>query len=81
MLGGAPVMAKEKGANYGVSIQDALRKRGIENAYQLWQKIGGSKATAAILWEGSARLLHMDIVNKLANVLGIRPGEYLVDKE
>ncbi len=68
------------GADYGIDIQDALIRRGIENPYQLWQKISGSKETTAILWAGTAKQIHMETMNKLYNILGIAPAEYLVNK-
>lgn len=73
-------MAEVKGANYGIDIKDALQRRGIDNAYQLWQKINGSKATAALLWEGTAKQIQMETMNKLHSILGISPAEYLVNK-
>lgn len=73
-------MAKMNQAAYGVDVRDACIRRGVDNAYQLWLKIGGSKATAALLWDGTAKQIQMETMNKLRDLLGITPPEYLVDK-
>lgn len=62
---------------YRIDIQDALQRRGIENPYQLWQKIGGSKATTALLWKGTATQIQLETMNKLHNIVGISPVEYI----
>lgn len=67
------------GVDWVVNIKDALTKRGIENAYQLWLKIGGSKATASQLWEGNSKMIRLETMNRLQDVLGITPFEYLKD--
>lgn len=74
------VKVTRDGADYGIDIQDALLRRGIKNPFQLWQKIGGSKATTALLWEGTARAIQMQTMNKLYNLLGISPAEYLINR-
>jgi len=43
-------------------------------------KLGGSKATTALLWEGTAKQIQMNTMNKLHDILGISPPEYLVNR-
>ena len=70
-------MANRDEANWVIDIKEAARKRGIDNAYQLWQKVGGSKATTAALFDGSSTMIKLETMNKLHRVLGITPFEYI----
>ncbi|HWT01770.1 MAG TPA: helix-turn-helix transcriptional regulator [Pyrinomonadaceae bacterium] len=59
-------------------IQDMAKKKGIENAFQLWQKIGGSKESAAQLWRGDFKKIGISTLKKLCEVLGCGVGDLLV---
>lgn len=68
------------GAEWVINIQEAAEKRGIENPYQLWQKLGGSKQTAAQLWKGETTMIKTETMNHIQNVLGINPFEYIFNE-
>jgi DNA-binding Xre family transcriptional regulator len=70
-------MASRGSANWTISVKEACEKRGIENPYQLWQKIGGSKATTAQLWDGQSTMIKTETMNRLHSLLGITPFEYI----
>ena len=65
--------------NWKINVSEACKKRNIENAYQLWQKIGGSKETTAKLFEGESTMIKTETMNRLQDTLGITPFEYLRD--
>ena len=65
------------GADWFIDITEACRKRGIQNPYQLWQKIGGSKMTTAKLFGGQMTMITTETMNKLQDLLGITPFEYI----
>jgi len=67
-------------ANWVINVTEACSRRGIHNPYQLWQKIGGSKQTTAGLFKGEMTMIRTETMNKLHNVLGISPHEYIVNK-
>jgi hypothetical protein len=67
-------------ANYVIDITEACLKRGIENPYQLWQKIGGSKATTAQLFGGTSSMIRTETMNRLHQLIGITPFEYIINK-
>jgi DNA-binding Xre family transcriptional regulator len=71
-------MARGK-ANWTINITEAAQKRGIENPYQLWQKIGGSKSTAVELFAGTKEMIRTETMDRLHNDLGITPFEYIKD--
>jgi hypothetical protein len=75
-----PAVNARDNANWVIDITDACVKRGIENPYQLWQRIGGSKATTAKLFEGTSVMIQTETMNRLHKVLGITPFEYLINK-
>ena len=60
-----------------IDITEAAKKRGIDNPYQLWQKIGGSKETTARLFSGGGQMIRTDTMNKIQEILGIHPFEYI----
>lgn len=64
-------------ANWVINITEAAARRGIDNPYQLWQKIGGSKQTTAMLFSGKSNMIRLDTMNKIEDILGIRPFEYI----
>lgn len=59
-------------------IQEMAKNRGIENAYQLWQKVGGSKESAAQLWRGDFKKVGISTLKKLCDVLDCGVGDLLV---
>ena len=59
-------------------IQEMAKNRGIENAYQLWQKVGGSKESAAQLWRGDFKKVGISTLKKLCDVLYCGVGDLLV---
>lgn len=63
--------------DWTINVTEACQKRGIENAYQLWQKIGGSKGTTAQLFDGTSTMIKLETMNRLQSDLGITPFEYL----
>lgn len=71
------VAAATRRANWVINVKEACEKRGIENPYQLWQKIGGSKDTTAQLWAGKMTMIKTETMNRLQADLGITPFEYL----
>lgn len=70
-------MAGRSNANWTIDITEAAQKRGIENAYQLWQKIGGSKSTSIELFNGVKQMIRTETMNRLHSELGITPFEYI----
>jgi hypothetical protein len=75
-----PTYKSDVGPNWVIDITAACRQRGIENAYQLWQKIGGSKATTAQLFSGRSEMIRIETMNRLHSILGISPFEYIINK-
>jgi hypothetical protein len=67
-------------ARWVIDVTEACHKRNIENPYQLWQKIGGSKGTAAQLFAGTSQMIRTDTMDTLHRVLGITPFEYIVNR-
>lgn len=63
-----------------IDVTEACKNRGIENPYQLWQKIGGSKQTTAQLFAGTSKMIQTETMNRLYNILGIAPVEYIIRK-
>lgn len=70
---------KKNGADFKIDLQGPLLHRGVENAHQLWQKIGGSKATSASLFNGKNKQIKLETMNKLYNEFGMIPSEYLIN--
>lgn len=68
-------------ANWTIRVKDAAEKRGIANPYQLWLKIGGSKATTSQIWDGSPTMVRMETLNRIQELLGISPHEILVNAD
>ena len=64
-----------------IDIKTPCEKRGINNAFQLWLKIGGSKATTAQLFNGSSKMIRLETINKLYSELGILPTEIFVKED
>jgi DNA-binding Xre family transcriptional regulator len=67
--------------NWVIDVTEACQKRGIENPYQLWQKIGGSKATTAQLFSGASEMIRTETMNRLHDILGISPFEYILNRK
>ena len=71
---------------YDVSMKVTSRIRqvaegcGIENAFQLWKRIGGSKEKSAQLWSGEFKMLGMNTLAKLCKELECQVGDLLVYK-
>lgn len=59
-------------------IRQVAESRGIENAFQLWKKIGGSKEKSAQLWGGEFKMLGMNTLAKLCKELECQVGDLLV---
>lgn len=59
-------------------IRHVAESRGIENAFQLWKKIGGSKEKSAQLWSGEFKMLGMNTLAKLCKELQCQVGDLLV---
>lgn len=64
-------------AHWTIDITEAAQKRGIDNAYQLWQKIGGSKSTSVELFNGVKGMIRTETMNRLHKELGMLPWEYI----
>jgi len=58
-----------------LNLKEALRKRGIDHAFALWQKIGGSKQTASDLFNGKVTMVRLETFDRLDETLGITPFE------
>lgn len=67
--------------NWVIELRQACINQGIDNAFQLWQKIGGSKATTAQLWKGQTKMIKVDTINRLHNLARISPDKYLNNKK
>lgn len=67
-------------ADWVIDVTEACQKRGIENPYQLWQKIGGSKSTSIQLFSGESQMIRTETMNRLHIDLGITPFEYIKDR-
>lgn len=52
--------------------------RGLENAFQLWKLIGGSKEKSAQLWSGEFKMLGMSTLAKLCEELDCEVGDLLI---
>jgi DNA-binding Xre family transcriptional regulator len=65
--------------NWVINVTAACESRGIKNPYQLWQRIGGSKATTAQLFQGKSQMIRTETMNRLQKELGITPFEYLIN--
>ena len=74
-------MKKEKKKEWRIDVKTPCERRGIKNAYQLWQKIGGSKDTTAQLFSGNTQMIRVDTINKLYAILGILPMEIFATEE
>lgn len=59
-------------------VRQVAESRGIENAFQLWQKIGGSKEKSAQLWGGDFKMIGMVTLAKLCKELRCDVGDLLV---
>jgi DNA-binding Xre family transcriptional regulator len=59
-------------------IRQVAESRGIENAFQLWKRIGGSKEKSAQLWGGEFKMLGMGTLAKLCRELECQVGDLLV---
>ena len=73
-------MPRNGNANWVINIKEAAQKRSIENANQLWKKIGGSKSTSFELFDGVKKMIRTDTMDRLHNKLGITPFEYIKNK-
>ena len=65
-------------------IKEAAQKIGIKNASQLRTRTGLGTETCYQLWEGTARMIGLDTLNTLCNVLQVGPAylfEYTPDVE
>ena len=65
-------------------IKEAAEKIGIKNASQLRTRTGLGTETCYQLWEGTARMIGLDTLNTLCNVLQVGPAylfEYTPDVE
>ncbi len=72
---------KTKGrTNWKINLKEACEKQGIENPFQLWKKIGGSKATTAKMWLGETTMIKTETMNRLQSIVGITPFEYLTNQ-
>ncbi|MDQ3798017.1 MAG: helix-turn-helix transcriptional regulator [Acidobacteriota bacterium] len=71
----------KRDTRWKIHLKAALRKRGIKNAFGLWQKIGGSKQTAAELFNGSVTMIRLETFDRLEDSLGITPFEILSTRE
>jgi DNA-binding Xre family transcriptional regulator len=80
MVQDKPVARPRTSAFYVINVTEACRRRGIENAYQLWQKIGGSKSTAAQLFGGNSEMIRTETMTRLHRELGIMPSEYIYNE-
>jgi DNA-binding Xre family transcriptional regulator len=58
-------------------IQELAKTRGIENAFQLWGRIDGSKETAAQLWRGDFAKIGINTLEKLCAVFDCDVGDLL----
>lgn len=64
-----------------INIRIPCKKRGIENAYQLWKVIGGSKQTTACLFRGETQMIRLDTIQTLHDKLNILPVEIFTCEE
>lgn len=59
-------------------IREVAERRGVQNAFQLWQRIGGSKEKSAHLWSGEFRMVGLHTLASLCDALGCTVGDLLV---
>jgi hypothetical protein len=52
-----------------LSIQDALRRIGIEKPHHLWLRFGGSKTTPIQLWEGLVEGVNFLTLERLLTII------------
>lgn len=60
-----------------VKIEELARKRGITTAYQLQKALDVPPAMAAKLWKGEFKMIGLETLNKLCNVLRCEPHQIL----
>lgn len=67
-----------------LQVQDVARKLGIENASQLAKLTGLGITSAYQLWEGKAKMVSLETLNRLCNTLKVHPAilfDYTPDLE
>jgi DNA-binding Xre family transcriptional regulator len=67
-----------------LQVQDVARKLGIENASQLAKLTGLGITSAYQLWEGKAKMVSLETLNRLCNTLKVHPAilfDYMPDIE
>jgi DNA-binding Xre family transcriptional regulator len=63
-----------------VKIAELAKKRGITTAYQLQKALDVPPAMAAKLWKGEFKMIGLETLNKLCNVLRCEPHQILAFK-
>jgi DNA-binding Xre family transcriptional regulator len=63
-----------------VKIAELAAKRGITTAYQLQKALNVPPAMAAKLWKGEFKMIGLETLNKLCNVLCCEPHQILAFK-
>ncbi len=60
-----------------IKIQETAKRRGVENATQLWKLIGGSQETTAQLWKGEFKMIALSTLEKLCTALNCKIADLI----
>ncbi len=66
---------------YRLHIHPLARRRGLKHAYDLWQRVGGSKESASDIWNGRTSSVSWEMLSRLCDILGCKPGKLFVTEE
>lgn len=56
-------------------VREVAEREGITNALELATKAGVPYASAHRLWNGTARMIGLDTIERLCRALSVRPGQ------
>ena len=58
-----------------LTVKEVAEKEGIKSAYELSNKAAIPLASAYRLWNGTARMIGLDTIDRLCNTLHVKPGQ------